>query len=227
MRVASVTATILGLLLSTQVAVAGEPTPAQTEVAPPTSTVDATGTVEPIPPTPGPPTPTPGLPEEGGPPGGVIGGSIIAENVATGEREPSGGTIVIERLDAPAERVVLNVQGGAWQARGLADGTYRVRFEPMTAAEIVEIIPPLEDVQITPIETVRASVRIVEIRNASRVLDVDFIFRFRPIAGAADRVQLPDTGGGSTRGDVAELAALGTLLGTMILLGTVMVLRRR
>jgi hypothetical protein len=99
---------------------------------------------------------------------------------------------------------------GAWEFRGLADGTYRILWEPPIPPELYdETIPPAQEIQISTIETIRVVTTTVEIRGANRVTDIDFgVPRQGPIA--APRA-LPSTGGGGSSGH-AGLVALASVL---------------
>lgn len=224
-----VSAILLGALVSTTI-VAQESSPAASPSPPGSATPVAT--FEPLPPTPPPPTPTPRLPEEGGPPGGVLGGNIFVDNDAnavrsTGDGTP-GGTIVAFRLDergaiTTGNYVTHTDTTGNWQLRALPDGMYRVTWDPQILGSEVTY-PPVEDVVLSPITTIRVVTRVVEIRSASRVLDIDFGISARPPIGGP--IALPESGSHRGSSNAATfLVALG--LGVSVAVALALSIARR
>jgi hypothetical protein len=136
------------------------------------------------PPTPGPPTPTPALPEEGGPPGGVISGFLFVDSDGSGSRSegdlPVGDTVLVYLVNEGGQildtRSALTGAEGKWEVRALADGRYRIVWQPplRDPADLARTIPPAEEVQLTPLESVMAVTQIVEIVDGSRVTEVEF-----------------------------------------------------
>lgn len=195
-----------------------------------------TPTEEP-PATPGPPSPTPPLPEEGGPAGGVIGGHLYIDENANGRRDEgegtTGGTIQVDLLTesgetSPTGYVVATDATGYWEARALLDGSYRVLWEPQLRdrASLAHTTPPVQRIVINPNLTISGVVRIVVLKGANRVLDVDFGSPPEPpVAGA--RVQLPATGNTASGGVSANEIVLIAGLGASFVLALGLALRRR
>jgi hypothetical protein len=125
----------------------------------------------------------------------------------------TGGTVYVDRTDIEnAERIVLNFQEDGFEVRALPDGDYRVIWIPPFPPEvIVEVTPPLQDVGFRRNETIRASVQTAPIRNASRVLDLEFTVRTVPVPSTGG-VTLPDTGGGRSTSDAIGLAFAAALV---------------
>lgn len=217
------------------------PVETSTVVPLPTGTPSLAATEEPLPPTPGPPEPTPRLPEDGGPPGGVIGGHIYIDkdgsgSFTAGDATP-GGTIEIFRIyerqfDYEPEGHDLRFsaqtdESGYWERRALPDGRYRVMWDAPVRdpANLARTIPPAERIALDPITTVTRVQRIVEIRGANRVYDIDMGMPDEgPVFGGG--VRLPSTGtGGDGSGAPALLLAIAGA--GSLALATAVALRRR
>ncbi len=200
------------------------------EVTPAASTqVPAT---ERMPPTMGPPTPTPALPEEGGPAGGVLSGHLYIDTDGNGTRsdgdDPVGDTVVVQLIGASNmifETTAKTNEDGRWEVRAVPDGTFRVMWNPplRDPSNLRRTLPAAETIEINPLLIVTRVQRIVEIRDANRILDIDMGMPDEgPVFGGG--VQLPPTGtGGGGVGAPALLlafAAAGSLaLAAAIALG--------
>lgn len=197
-------------------------------------------TTEPMPATPGPPEPTPRLPEEGGPPGGVLGGHIYIDEDDSGSftrvDTTPGGTIEVFRIyerqfDYEPEGHDLRFsaqtdESGYWERRALPDGRYRVMWDAPVRdpANLARTIPPAERIALDPITTVTRVQRIVEIRDANRIFDIDMGMPDEgPVFGGG--VQLPSTGQGDGSGAPALLLAIAGA--GSLALATAVALRRR
>lgn len=226
-------------VMATETAVGVSPSPFVTPDAEPATI--PTQPSEPLPSTPGPPSPTPRLPEEGGPPGGVLGGNIYIDKDDSGSFTPGdtspGGTLEVFRVyerqfdyETPGYDLLFTTytnDSGYWEQRALPDGTYRVMWDaPLRdKANLARTIPPAEQVVINPLLTLTRVTRLVEVRNASRTLDIDMGMPDEgPVFGGG--VQLPSTGtGGGGAGAPAVL--LGVAGAGSLALAAAMALRRR
>lgn len=226
------------------------PVPAPTELAAattslattPTTATPATptATTEAMPPTPGPPTPTPALPEQGGPAGGVLGGYLFIDDVGNGARSAgdgvvAGASVYVERLPRDASDIGPTLFGavsdvrGYWDVRALPDGRYRVSWDPPVRdpADLARAIPPAADIVVSPLQTLHRPSRIVEIRNANRILNIDFGMPPQsPVIGSV-KPQLPRTGTGGGRAVTANEIVLFAGLAASAALGLGLVVRRR
>jgi len=197
-----------------------------------TATVRPTPPPEPIPPTPGPPSPTPALPEEGGPPGGVLGGHVYVDedgsrSFTTGDRAAGGGVGVNPIVDGSLRGGYGGSvdAAGRWEVRALPDGVYRVSWDASGLPEDQWPLttPPVETINTNPADTIHDNTihvitRVVEIKGANRILDIDFgIPPQRPAVGANAAPQLPSTGSGG--GGTASLALLYVAIGASAALG--------
>lgn len=210
---------------TTTVGATATPSPTRTptsELPPPTPPrATPTPAGEPPPPTPPRATPTPALPEEGGPPGGVIAGHLYMDSDGSGDLsaadQPLGYSVMIDAIDdegqiLPAGYVVASDETGRWQVRSVPDGRYRVWWEPPVAPDqLGQAMPPAETIVINPRLTVVAATRIVTIKGASRVLDIDFGIPYQyPVA--VPGVRLPTAGSGASRGFDVSWWLLATVL---------------
>ncbi|HYM16829.1 MAG TPA: hypothetical protein VEZ14_14855 [Dehalococcoidia bacterium] len=213
-----------------------------TAVSSPTATITVRPTPppEPAPPTPGPPTATPQLPEQGGPPGGVLGGHLYVDN--DGSRSytpgdtPAGGGVGVNPIVDGSLRGGYTATGdttGYWEVRALPDGLYRVGWDAsgLPAHEWPLTTPPVETINLNPLDTIHDNTvhvitRVVEIRGANRILDINFGIPLQsPVFGAGGAPRLPATGSG---GGAADAVLLYVALGASVVLALGgVVLRRR
>lgn len=122
---------------------------------------------------------------------------------------------------------------GHWELRALPDSTYRVMWDPYLPEDQWPLaIPPVETINLNPLDTVHDNTvhviaRIVEIRGANRILDINFgIPPQPPVVGTGGAPRLPSTGSGG--GGAANEAVLYVAIGASLVLAAVgMVLRRR
>src|SRR5438105_1251397 len=231
--VLAVTALVWGAMASMSVVYAQSPTPSKSttasaavQTATPALATPVASTSVFAPSTPPPPTPTPRLPEEGGPPGGVLGGHLYVDNDGSRSFAPGdsvwGGLVLADLLDSDGRSVALfgsaGDASGTWQIRALADGVYRLTFDPQIPSEQMSLtIPPAT---LDPVTNRALMVRTVEIRNANRILDIDFGVPPQSPAISAQAPRLPSTGkGGGSWGNPNNVLLLVGLGASAVLAG--------
>jgi len=112
---------------------------------------------------------------------------------------------------------------GAFEIRAVPDGRYLVVWlSSYTDAAEAEFSPPVREVVIGTIATVRGPAHEVTISNGSRITDIEFRVVLDPVPLVA-----PDTGAGETPSPTAPLAAAGAALMIAILGAGVLTLRAR